>query len=291
MNIKELQNYQNWIDKSAQTIFIEVLKAGGWKNIFPSSLPRWASRVRNYFNVSPSTLTRLPEDVAKRLLKQVQKFAFELECHEVQTFNRYHRDYHPNQRGELPPPPFREPKGCPVKASKDVRETSLTESIATKHALQGDVYKDDTSRMWYQMSAGAAIYHYGGEPILPSVEAVYVEKIKGQKDVPVFKLISPDGTGGSHEIIVKNEKGTDTIAAVNDKKSIRNLINTDEVHQGSYNYSETAQVGLAAHQMRDVKTHVGAWDFYVNPANRYWPLKMRVFPEKDPQGRPLAKQV
>src|SRR6478736_2152587 len=114
MTLDDLKDYAKWIGKSAQDVYIAVLQAGGWRNVFPTDVPRWASRVRNYFNVTPTTLTRLPDDVSKRVLKQVQRFAFELDCHEVQTFNRYHRDYHLNPRGELNPPPFAVPAGCPA---------------------------------------------------------------------------------------------------------------------------------------------------------------------------------
>ena len=31
-------------------------------------------------------------------------------------------------------------------------------------ALSGDVYWDQSNRTWFQMSAGATIYHWGGEP-------------------------------------------------------------------------------------------------------------------------------
>jgi hypothetical protein len=58
----------------------------------------------------------VPEKNAKDLLKRVQQFAFLLECHEVQSYNRTYRDYRPNPQGKLNPPPLRVPAGCPVKA-------------------------------------------------------------------------------------------------------------------------------------------------------------------------------
>jgi hypothetical protein len=78
---------------------------------------------------------------------------------------------------------------------------------------------------------------------------------------------------------------------VNERWNIRKLIVTDPRYQGSYNYSETVQEGLAAHEMRDVRPHVDGVDFYVNPTDRFSSLASRLFPEKDLQGKPLADQV
>ncbi len=290
MNINDLRNYRKWIGVSAQDVYFSVLATGGWKTVFPHKLPRWASKVRNYFNVAPATLERVPEDVAKRVRRQVQRFSFLLDCHATQTFNRYHRNYRKNPWGKLDPPPFRVPANCPAKASHEVVHTDAIDRIATKNALAGAVYQDPSNRLWYQMTAGSTIFHYGSTPKVAAVEAVYVDKIKGQNDTPVFKLISPDNTGGSLELILKN-KGRDHIAAVKQKVNVRKIIVGDTAYQGSYNYSETVQVGLGAHKMRDVKTHVRGRSFYVNPSNVFCPLASRRFPEKDMQGKPLADQV
>ena len=289
MTIDKLRNYRNWIGVPAERIYFAVLAAGGWKAVFPQKVPRWASKVRNYFNVAPTSLKRLAEDDAKRLTKQVQRFAFLLDCHSTQTFNRYKRDYRPNARGELNPPPFKVHPNCPAKASKEVVHTSATDRVAVNNALVGEVYEDETKRLWYQMAAGSTIYHWGKEPRRPTFEAIYVDKIRGQDDTPVFKLISPDNTGGSREIIIKNNGG-DVIGAVDKKVSTRKLLDCDPAYQGSYNFSETAQVGIAAHKLRDVDTHVAGRFFYVNPFDPFAPLPARCFPAKDLQGKPLADQ-
>lgn len=76
LTLNELKNYRKWIGKPAQEVYVSALAAGGWKNVFPQSLPRWASKVRNFLNVAPATLERLPEKVAQQALKSVQRFAF-----------------------------------------------------------------------------------------------------------------------------------------------------------------------------------------------------------------------
>jgi len=112
-------------------------------------------------------------------------------------------------------------------------------------------------------------------------------------------LISPDSTGGSNEVILGNDgvnaygwnTGNEVVGPVNERWNIRRSVIADPAYQGSYNYSETAQVGLAAHELRDVRPHVAGRQFYVNPKDPFSPLAMRRFPEKDLQGNPLADQV
>ena len=298
MNLSDLQNYDKWVGQSAQDVYVAALMAGGWKKVFPTSVPRWASRIRNYFNATPTWLERLPQDVSKRLLKQVQRFAFELDCHAVQTFNRTHQNYRPNPWGKLDPPPFRVPAGCPVKASHDVVHTGIVDQLGTTGALAGVVYKDECSRLWYQMAAGSTIYHFGRHPRVPIVEAVWQDKIRGQDDTPVFKLVSPDNTGGSLEVLLWNDgvdangfnKGSETLGKPGEKWNVRKIIVTEPRHQGSYNFAETVHLGLAAHEMRDVRTHVDQEAFYVNPQDRFSPLAARRFPARDPQGQSLATQ-
>lgn len=89
MNINELKRYEYWVGKTPQSVLVAVLAAGGWKNVFPTTVPRWASRVRNYFNVTPKSLEPLPTDQARRLIEQAQRrLGFLKDCHAVQTFNR-----------------------------------------------------------------------------------------------------------------------------------------------------------------------------------------------------------
>lgn len=293
MNINELRDYRYWIGKRADTLYFDVRAVGGWAAVFPSSLPRWASRIRNFFNVVPAELSQVTEKEATTFLKYAQKFKFELECHEVQSANKKWQNYKQNPDGSYEPPPFKVPAGCPTKASHDVKHTSLIDSIAVNNALTKNVYKDENGRLWFQMAAGSTIHHWGApvNPLLAVFEAIFVDKIRGQNGTPVFKLVNPDpGVGGSNEVIVRNT-GRDVVGAVKQKVDIRAIIVTDSVNQGSYNYSETTQVGLAAHETRDVKPHVGGWDFYVNPADPYSALNTRTFPANDLHGKPLAGQI
>lgn len=155
------------------------------------------------------------------------------------------------------------------------------------------------------MDPGGAIYHYGEKPWWPGGESVWVSTFKGQKQVPVFKLVSPDGTGGSRECCITNpfdepfqmgkivvpNKGKANIGAVNEEVKVADRMVKDPVKQGSYNYAETVDQGLAAHNRYDVDTDLMTPTFFVDPPDRFSQLLFRRFPENDGQGKPLADQV
>lgn len=299
MNLFELQNYDFWLVRSPAKVLAAVAAIGGWKVVFPTKLPVWASKVRNYFNVPPIMLKRLSANTARSLLNRSDSLPFLVECHEVRSANEKFRDYKLKPWG-YDPDPFKVPNGCPVKASHNIRHMSLKESLAQKNSLSGDVYLDNQNNAWYQMSAGSTIYHWGDEPTSPALEAAYQNEIMGQNDTPVFKLVCPDGTGGSREVIIFNpvinwdsqygNRSTHLGVEENKYAEVRSITQTDTAYQGSYNYSETTRIGLAAHELRDVKPHVPGRFFYVNPTDPYAPLDQRKFPELDLQQKPLTDQ-
>jgi len=176
---------------------------------------------------------------------------------------------------------------------------SQKESIAQERALSGDVYLDNLNRPWFQMAAGSTIYHLGDHPDSPTSEAAYQDIIMGQDDTPVFKLISPDDTGGSNEVIIFNAEIKDgpynnrssVIGEVNKPIIVKDAIQQDPLLQGSYNYSETTTQGLAEHERRDVKPHVHSYFFYVNPLDAFSALGARTFPPLDRERKPLVNQV
>lgn len=289
MTLDQLRNYGYWLPKSPQQVLLAVMAAGGWKIVFPDKLPRWASRVRNYFNVTPKSLQRLPADAAKRAVKQVQLFVGHLECHAMQTYNdRARWSQKPNPNGKLDPPPLKVPANCPATASKDVKQIGMTDEIGTRLALEGEVYKDEGNRLWYQMAAGSTIFHYGSKVKVKSAEAVGAA-IQGQNGVPVFKMVNPDNTGGSNEIIFTNA-GYDMIGKVGQEFATDPMLVKTPEHQGSYNFAETIREGFIGHDKLDIKPHSDREGFYLNPDDRFCPLSMRTFPRVDERGRALADQ-
>lgn len=231
MNLSELQDYGNWVGESAKTILRAVIKNGGWELVFPLMVEPWASRVRNFFNLTPNYLTRLDFPSSFRLIK------------------RHHKNH---------------------------------EGLA-RFALSGDVYEDETGRIWFEMHTAGAAYHYEGDVDWNKAKGVVLP----QAFIPVFKLVSPDGTGGSCEVCIHNwqnykalgfKKGKRYIGKIGQRVSIRSKVVINSVYQGSYNYSETIVKGRTAHELRDVIPHKEDEGFYINPP-RYSALEKRIFRE------------
>lgn len=170
--------------------------------------------------------------------------------------------------------------------------------IAEKYALSDDVYRDAQNWIWYQMNEGGTIYHWGSDPTFPKLEAPFQEvKEKLGIPVPVFKLVAPDGTGGSRETVLRNiHRIFVVVKKVNFLAYVAHMTIKDPWLGGSYNYSETVAAGYGAHVMRDVDPHnkySSIPNVYINPPDPY-PFSSpseRRFPENDNLGRPLASQV
>jgi hypothetical protein len=190
----------------------------------------------------------------------------------------------------------------------------IANKIGTKWALSGDVYEDVHGRtIWYQMSPGGAIYHFKEKIKSPKIRAIGAAHA-GQEHAPVFKLVCPDGTGGSREVCIENPfnvlrkfktridgeftkmVGHKTIGAVNEIVNVSKRIEKDSVAQGSYNYAETTEKGLPAHERLDVHTDPMQPGYYVEPHDlfqmQFIELNERRFPEKAPgEVEPLAAQI
>lgn len=293
MDLQSLQDYRNWVGKSAGQVFHDVLHAGGWEYVFPTSVPRWASRVRNYFNENPRRLTLLSDERSAGLLKSAQTALS-------------------GDARAKPAPPADAPgkslfDSITDKLSGAIKDTfaGAKNSIAVKGALSGEVYEDEGGRVWFQMAPGGTIYHFGQAPGVAPLESAWFT-VLGQRAVPIFKLVSPDGSGGSRECCLTNPRvvphyvptragAVKTMvgqAAVGDQGVAVDLNGrhiTDPIYQATYNYSETVVKGFRAHELRDVIPHSPAVDFYVNPPS-FPPMRARLFPEADPSGKPLAEQ-
>jgi hypothetical protein len=171
--------------------------------------------------------------------------------------------------------------------------------IAARFALSGDVYFDEEVEVWYQMGAGGSIYHWGDKPgifgFFSGADAFHTQIFRRQSGIPVFKLICPDGTGGSKETIITNpvlritrELGSQglydkqhrvpRIGAVNKAELVIDRVETRMEYQGSYNFAETSVRGLDAHEKYDVDPHKDD-DQYIDPPDRFAPLKKRIFNE------------
>lgn len=155
-------------------------------------------------------------------------------------------------------------------------------------AFSGDVYKDGNGRHWFEMSTAGTIYHYKGQVSDALWYKKYEAFVSRQKSTPVFKLVSPDGTGGSREICVHNwqhHEGKSQIGPEGKWVNVRTKIVINEIYRGSYNYSETGIVGFKDHEYRDVESHREEYGFYVNPPMQE---SARRFPSHDGKRRAIA---
>ena len=249
LDASELRDPNKWAGRNAEDIVKSVCKAGGWPHLFPLGVPMWLHKIRNYFNVEPATLRLVDQGTTAHWMSEIRK------------------------------------------------NGQLKALIKGPRTLSGHVYFDEEIEVWYQMGAGGTIYHWGRDVIgwLDWAEAGAAHFIRGQTGIPIFKLVSPDGTGGSRETIIKNPKldkvavsssqgnyfemqRRSKIGEVNQVNQVKPSIITDGHYQGSYNFAETSVVGLKTHEKYDVETHK-LDGVYVDPPDRFAPLKSRVFQE------------
>jgi hypothetical protein len=247
MTLSELGDYRNWEGKMAEAILNSVKSYGGWRSVFMTEMPRLISRFRNFFNVFPRQLKRLTPNLGSAHATNAQA------------------------------------AGCKDSIAGDVGRAlnihlhPTAKVCANNLALSGDAYVDEHNRLWLVTSPGGAVLHYGDKPTWDLARS-YGATLVGQENIPVFKLVSPDGTGGSMECIVRNVNRQSTIGPIGVWTDVSAHIVTDPVQLGSYNYSETAVVGFNNHKMRDMDSDPGEAKFFINPGNLFSSLAQRVFP-------------
>jgi hypothetical protein len=307
LTLEALKDYRNWVGETVLDVHYSVIRVGGWQTVFPGALPRWASRIRQYFNLTPMTLTLLDREESSRHLQKAQTA---LPASSRAKARRKELQSRGMGISFLVPGPSTKPGTSIVKPDPQAPIDTMSGEIGTMMALSGDVYEDRLGRsIWFQMTPGGAVYHFGEKIRSPTLRAMGATHA-GQEHAPVFKLVCPDGTGGSREVCITNTFdvprkmrtrvdgefttmiGHATIGAVNEEVNVANRIVKDSVSQGSYNYAETTAKGLPAHQRLDVNTDPMKPGYYVEPSDlfRFSELYMRRFPENDHEGKSLVDQ-
>ena len=322
LTLSELQDYSKWIGRTAADVYQSVSKVGGWQFVFPGKLPRWASRLRQFFNVSPTRLRVLDQAESNYYLSRAQTAL--PESRRAKTFQKKEQRrgmgmsfYDPNSSTR--------PGTMLKKPDPKAPIHGLVNNYATGAALSGDVYEDlHTRRIWFQTAPGGAVYHFGRKISNPTAAAIQAT-IDGQELAPVFKLLSPDGTGGSREVCISNpfiypriqtvdysqliaavaripipkktpsvSQGRVSLGNVGDIVDVSKRYVTDSVAQGSYNYAETMEKGLPAHERLDVNTDPMQEHYYIEPDDLFEfkmvELQDRRFLPRDPQGNLLVEQ-
>lgn len=225
---ENLRDYDSWAGNSPAQILEAVKKAGGWSRVFPDKVPKFAHKLRNYFNETPKQLCRIGGAASEKILDA------------------------------LPRP-----------------------GIFSHFALSGEtVYKDAAGRRWFLMTASGTVYHVGDGK--PDWKAKLGGLFASHSEMP-FKLVSPDGTGGSSEVIILNPAQNETLGGkATGWFQVEKRINTRDETEGTYNYSETVVMGFDAHSLRDIKPHENFGGAY-EQIQIYAPLAARRFPANPPQ--------
>lgn len=271
MDIKMLQDYKEWLTRSPEDILAAVVRHGGWGAVFTSA-KFGAKRLPVWAHRVRNYFNREP------------RFLMRLSADWSYNWLTYVYKKPVERSGE-------------GTIAKFKRENALTDYV----------YRDEENTNWFQMSPGGAIYHFkeiGNE----TLEGIHQEWM-GQGGTPIFKLVSPDGTGGSMETIIDNplrvgrrvqalmpkaSRGF-VIGDVNVPMPVARPIVKIERYQGSYNYAETVDLGNEDHDRLDVQPHTNKeyakYGGYENPEDRFSKLKFRRFPERDRKGNLLAEQV
>lgn len=147
--------------------------------------------------------------------------------------------------------------------------------------IKMSTYKDLKGRIWVQMIDPGTGYHFEDRTWVDSFHS-------GTKaaasvipyPIPVFKFLHCEPkTGGSSEVIIKNNQNEYIFGDTEHYISIINNIETNPKFLGTYNYSEATTSGNSAHHQRDVKPHEKQGKYLSHGKNLSSPLSSRIFPK------------
>lgn len=266
LSLNQLQNYSNWVGRTPFEILNDVRGVGGWVKVFPREVtykkigtwkvpvlefPDWASRVRNYFNDVPSSLAILTPPLARAIVNQ---------------YRRKWSWYSVAQKSSV----------------SDAPAVYVGNNMAPWN-------------FWITYANGGTVFHFPLDKELSGWDwpksSLYRSRqadMITKSQMPIFKLVCPDGTGGSSEIVIHNhllkpDSGKDTggrqlrhgHSTVRGSKPgdppvlIKNHLVIAPEYRGSYNYSETMVAGFLAHDYRDIAPDKVSSD----PMHILWPPK------------------
>jgi len=144
LNINDLRVYDKWIGQTAMDVYYSVIAVNGWQNVFQGPLPRWASRVRQYFNLTPMTLKLLDHEESSGYLEKAQtalpaSARAKARRNEMQSRGMGISFYAPGSSTTPGTPLVKPDPNAPIE--------TLGGKIGTMMALSGDVYEDTLGRV------------------------------------------------------------------------------------------------------------------------------------------------
>ena len=260
MTLNELRDYNKWINKKPTLIRKAVIDIGGWAKVFPPTGVK-AVPVKVDIPIPQRVIPpglRVGGKISENIpgLLKAEWEGFPLWASRVRNYF----NWTPVTLKLLPPldgmSRTNEHRGAVAMLPREVQKIVFS--------LNGDVYVDEHNRPWLNMTKLGAVYHVPGEVDFGKIRDAIAAELY-EIPYPVFKLISPDGTGGSMEVCLHNTKLAKTIGRVGEVVNVSPVLVREEIYRGSYNYAETIQRGLAEHDFSDIKPHQEYAGFYINP--------------------------
>lgn len=246
-----LIDYEKWRQRPPQDVLNAVSSAGGWERVFkewkkrnpqqPFDLPRWAHKVRNFFNREPQGLTLLSRDRGLPIRKVL----------------------------------FLYPIAEAFALSGDVYQDEYN-VIWFQMGAGGTIFH---FKHVNSMQSEAAAQQYIGQVRTPIFKLVSPDHTDGSRET-IIRNFRPRKGFKYTDLIgsAPGIAGSDVIGEEGHYEVVVSRIEDDPKWQGSYNYAETAVRGIDLHTKFDIKPHEKD-AFYVNPDNRFSDLSSRSFPQ------------
>lgn len=252
MNLEMLRDYNEWLKKSPADVLAAV-KPFGWAIVFDKGIPRWAHRVRNFFNQEPRFLMLLDKDHGNEIVRSLYQTIKPPNESSSQNFFR---------RMALTGDAYRDENN----------------KIWLQMSPAGAIYH--FAGIYGETKFQAAYQQINGQRTTPVFKLISSDATGGSRETIIV-----------NQMRGFLKRGDYSIGHVHAYTPVSRLVVTDG-YQGSYNYAETVKKGLPAHEKFDVNTHKKDAD-YVNPKEtegRFLPLSSRKFPKYDNKGKLLAEQ-
>lgn len=244
----ELRDPSEWVNQTAQCILDSVRRAEGWGKVFgkEKEFPMWLHKLRNYFNVEPTTLRLLDKGISNYWMAKIR------EHNQLNDFTGKRT------------------------LSGHVYADDLNR-IWYQMGPGGSIYHWGDDPSWHAPIDAAFTHLFRGQTGIPIFKLICPDETDGSNET----IVSNDmerrevATPGSRSYEVK---GQSQIGKVNQTVPVQGRLITTMDHQGSYNFAETAVKGLDAHEKFDVHTHKKD-KVYIDPSDRFTSLSSRIFTE------------
>jgi hypothetical protein len=243
----ELRDASEWVGQNAQCILDSVRRADGWSKVFPDKFPMWVHKLRNFFNVEPTTLRLLDKGITSYWMAKIRE--------------------HGHLGGYT---------SGPRTLSGHVYVDEYNR-VWYQMGPGGSIYHWGDDPSWHAPVDAIVTHFFRGQTGIPIFKLICPDGTDGSNETIVSndmerrEVVTPGSR--SYEV-----KGQSRIGDVNQTVPVKGRLVTTMDHQGSYNFAETAVRGLDEHEKYDVNTHKKD-KVYIDPRDRFTALSSRIFTE------------